>query len=63
MQDKAKTPAEIDDKQLDDISGGPHFRNFHGSSFDFAASTETVSEVKVSKQYDVAWDVEANVPS
>ena len=35
MTDKTNKPAEIAEDKLDDISGGPHFRNFHGAAFDF----------------------------
>lgn len=42
MQDKANTPAEVNDTQLDDISGGPHFRNFHRVSYDFQSGCDVV---------------------
>lgn len=71
MQDKANTPAEINETQLDDISGGPHFRNFHGTSFDFQSGSDmvlttplqTADETKEGSQFDCAWDVEANQPA
>ena len=45
MQQTSNTPTRIDETTLDDISGGPHFRNFHGVSFDFqAAPGETGSQ-------------------
>mgnify|MGYP000571994382 CR=1 FL=1 len=46
MTTKTNTPEEITETSLDDISGGPHFRNFHGASFDFQSgvdATETES--------------------
>ncbi|MEM9062664.1 MAG: hypothetical protein AAGD13_19560 [Pseudomonadota bacterium] len=36
-------PSEIAESRLDDISGGPHFRNFHSSGFDFAPTAQTAS--------------------
>ena len=38
-----KIPAEtMTDADMDAISGGPHFRNFHGAAFDFQSGCDTV---------------------
>ena len=42
MTKDTNPPAEINETQLDDISGGPHFRNFHGAAFDFQSGCDTV---------------------
>ena len=42
MQTKTSSPVEITETTLDEISGGPHFRNFHGASFDFQSGCDTV---------------------
>ncbi len=63
MMTKTNTPAEIAETTLDDISGGPHFCNFHGAAFDFAASAKAGPTVELGAQFDFAWDVEANQPA
>lgn len=45
MTDKTNKPAEIAEDKLDEISGGPHFRNFHGTSFDYQAMPELDSNL------------------
>ena len=42
MTDKTKAPEQMTDADMDTISGGPHFRNFHGASFDFQSGCDTV---------------------
>lgn len=37
-----EAPTIIAEEALDEISGGPHFRNFHGTSFDFQSGCDVV---------------------
>ena len=37
-----EAPTTIADEALDEISGGPHFRNFHGAAFDFQSGCDAV---------------------
>ena len=39
---KTEAPANMTDESLDEISGGPHFRNFHGAAFDFQSGCDVV---------------------
>ena len=49
-------PTEIEETTLDDISGGPHFRNFHGASLDFQAMPELDANTQSSGHYtQMAW--------
>ncbi|MEM0988681.1 MAG: hypothetical protein AAGK00_07350 [Pseudomonadota bacterium] len=42
MTKKTQKPAEIAETELEDINGGPHFRNFHRASSDFQAGCDVV---------------------
>ena len=42
MTDKTKAPEQMTDADMDAISGGPHFRIFHGASFDCQSGCDTV---------------------
>lgn len=61
------TPNAISDESLDEISGGPHFRNFHGTSFDFQAMPEldanVADEAKAKVIYDTSRNLEPNKPA
>ncbi len=39
---KTETPMTLADGSLEQISGGPHFRNFHGAAFDFQSGCDVV---------------------
>ncbi|MEM9370774.1 MAG: hypothetical protein AAGA26_06425 [Pseudomonadota bacterium] len=58
MTSKNKINAnELDETTLDEISGGPHFRNFHGAAFDFQNGGDTVLATKGPVGGEAAFEV------
>ena len=52
MTDQKKAPEQMTDADMDTVSGGPHFRNFHGSAFDFQSGCDVVlaADVKMTSE-------------
>ena len=55
MTDKTHTAEEITETKLDELSGGPHFRNFHGVAFDFQSGVDPV-ETESGHYTQAMWD-------